>query len=150
MTTDSPCGPVERIVSLHTPGPWLVSTDPDEPEVVAELHTSGLAHFLIVPHPEYMGGLGDIAADARLVAAAPDLLRLLGLMFDAYENGVDCFEDPEDCAGYVGKAFRLSDGEFKEIADLLNKLEDAKALGVQANVELSCDPLAGRPTQTPG
>ena len=82
---------------------------------------------------------GNTAADARLVAAAPDLLRLLGLMFDAYENGVDCFEDPEDCAGYVGKAFRLSDGEFKEIADLLNKLEDAKALGVQANAKSASD-----------
>lgn len=47
----------------------------DEPEVMAELQTSGLAHFLIVPRPEYMGGLGDIAADARLVAAAPLLFE---------------------------------------------------------------------------
>lgn len=56
----------------HTPGPWEFSTDPDEPEVVAELCTSGLAHFLIVPTRD--ATLGDIAADARLIAAAPELL----------------------------------------------------------------------------
>jgi hypothetical protein len=57
----------------YTQGPWNISTDPDEPEVIAELCTSGLAHFLIVPTVE--NALGDIAADARVVAAAPDLLR---------------------------------------------------------------------------
>ena len=57
----------------YTQGPWNISTDADEPEVIAELCTSGLGHFLIVPTGE--NALGDIAADARVVAAAPDLLR---------------------------------------------------------------------------
>ncbi len=57
----------------YTQGPWNISTDPDEPEVIASLCTSGLAHFLIVPTGE--NALGDIAADAQVVAAAPDLLR---------------------------------------------------------------------------
>jgi hypothetical protein len=57
----------------YTQGPWNISTDPDEPEVIAELCTSGLARFLIVPTGE--NALGDIEADARVVAAAPDLLR---------------------------------------------------------------------------
>lgn len=56
----------------YTQGPWNISTDADAPEVIAELCTSGLAHFLIVPTEE--NALGDIAADARVVAAAPDLL----------------------------------------------------------------------------
>ncbi len=137
-TTELPSGPVERIVSLHTPGPWAVDID---------LWHYGIASTVVAgserntfPFRDLLVQVGgtDVErqeANTRLIAAAPDLLRLLGLMFDAYENGVDCFEDPEDCASYVGKAFRLPDREFKEIADLLNKLEDAKTLGVPANTK---------------
>lgn len=48
-------------------------------------------------------------------------LDLLCVMFDGYENGIDCYEDPEDQSGYVGSAFRLSDEDFHKIADLLNR-----------------------------
>ena len=48
-------------------------------------------------------------------------LDLLCIMFDGYEAGVDCYEDPEDQSGYVGRAFRLNDEDFHKIADLLNR-----------------------------
>ena len=127
----------ERIVGLHTPGPWNISSDPWHYDTLSTV-TAGDKRK-VQPDRQMIVQVGGFAdwreqeANTRLISAAPDLLRLLGLMFDAYENGTDCFEDPEDCAGYVGKAFRLSDGEFKEIADLLNKLEGANATGVQAN-----------------
>lgn len=72
-------------MNKHTPGPWHVSIDPDEPEVVANLHTSGLAHFLIVPSEE--NTLGDIAADAKLCAAAPDMLSALLYVREMIESG---------------------------------------------------------------
>lgn len=55
-----------------------------------------------------------------VVKDAEQIIDMLELMFDAYENGIDCYEDPENNAGYVGKAFRLDDEDFKRIADFLN------------------------------
>jgi len=49
------------------------------------------------------------------------LLDLLDIMFDAYENGPDCYEDPEECDVYVGKAIKLDDATFHRIADILNE-----------------------------
>ena len=37
-----------------------------------------------------------------------ELLDLLALMFDAYEDGPDCYEDPEDEVGFIGYALRLA------------------------------------------
>lgn len=50
-----------------------------------------------------------------------ELLDLLEVMFDAYEEGADCYEDPEDCAGYLGRAVKLDDAVFHRIADILNE-----------------------------
>src|SRR5512136_1140459 len=38
-----------------------------------------------------------------------ELLDLLATIFDAYEEGPDCYEDPEDCSGHLGKAVNLDD-----------------------------------------
>ena len=48
-------------------------------------------------------------------------LDLLEIMFVSYENGVSCYEDPENGEGYVGQAFRLDDETFHACADLLNR-----------------------------
>lgn len=50
-----------------------------------------------------------------------ELLDLLEVMFDAYEDGVDCYEDPDEQAGYFGKAIKLDDATFHRIADILNE-----------------------------
>ena len=50
-----------------------------------------------------------------------ELLDLLALMFDAYEDGPDCYEDPEDCSGHIGKAVHLDDATFDRIAYILNQ-----------------------------
>jgi len=50
-----------------------------------------------------------------------ELLDLLAVVFDAYEEGPDCYEDPEEQAGHVGKAVKIDDATFDRIAALLNE-----------------------------
>jgi len=54
-------------------------------------------------------------------ALEEELIDLLAIMFDAYEEGPDCYEDPDDCSGHLGKAVKLDDASFDRIADILNK-----------------------------
>lgn len=54
-------------------------------------------------------------------ALLEETLDLLAVMFDAYEEGADCYEDPEEYAGHLGKAVQLDEATFDRIADLLNE-----------------------------
>jgi hypothetical protein len=56
----------------------------------------------------------------KLTEAAPNLLEALELIYDKRENGPDCFEDPEDQGGYLGKAVNLS---FEEENSILTAFE---------------------------
>ncbi|WP_433867012.1 hypothetical protein [Ralstonia wenshanensis] len=51
----------------------------------------------------------------------PEAIRLLGLMFDGYENGRNCYEDPEGMTGFIGPAFRIDEETFDQICKLLNR-----------------------------
>ena len=84
---------------------------------------------------------GECAAEIhRLQALSNETLDFLAMMFDAYEEGPDCYEDPEDCSGHIGKAIHLDDDAFQRIADILN----AHRPRVTPNVEFSGDaPLHG-------
>ena len=65
---------------------------------------------------------GECAAEIhRLQALSNETLDFLAMMFDAYEEGPDCYEDPEDCSGHIGKAIHLDDEAFQRIADILNE-----------------------------
>lgn len=62
-------------------------------------------------------------------------LDLLETMYRLWENGIDCYLDPEDQTGYLGKAVDLDDLTERKIADLLNEhrpanptLDDAVAI----------------------
>ena len=54
-------------------------------------------------------------------ALLEETLDLLAVMFDAYEDGPDCYEDPDEYAGHIGKAVQLDEATFDRIADLLNE-----------------------------
>ena len=69
----------------HTPGPWrYVKANPSP--------TSG-AHLISGDRPGYLAevrdcGSGDVGANARLIAAAPDLLAAAQRVFDdAHDRG---------------------------------------------------------------
>ncbi len=58
---------------------------------------------------------------ARSDQDVPEAIRLLAVMVDGYENGVDCYEDPENLDGYMGPAFRVDNDEFVKMCELLNR-----------------------------
>ena len=65
--------------AMHTPGPWVVGPwfDNDgQPEIIIEHMTP---HGTLVPAVA-LGGLIGQEANARLIAAAPDLLAALELL----------------------------------------------------------------------
>ena len=50
-----------------------------------------------------------------------EALRLLAVLFNAYENGPACHDGNDDEEGaFIGNAVRLSDEDFTACADLLN------------------------------
>jgi hypothetical protein len=65
----------------------------------------------------------------KQAVAAPsvneEMRELLGLMYDRWENGVTCYEDPEDCAGHLGNAFKLDGDEEDRIIAVLAKADQA-------------------------
>jgi hypothetical protein len=56
----------------------------------------------------------------RLTQERDQAREALGDLYDKWENGDYCYEDPEDRAGYIGKAFNLSYDEENKILGLLN------------------------------
>lgn len=97
MNADSPGGPVERIVGRHTPGPWL------DWETLKWLR-----------EPKHL--LAE-TADARLIAAAPDLLEML--------------QELRECADYWSE-YDVPVGIVERMDAVL-----AKALGVPPNAALN-------------
>lgn len=56
----------------HTPAPWTLIRDPEPDD------GPGCFYYLDGPETDYDGGF--LAADARLIAAAPELLEALKVM----------------------------------------------------------------------
>jgi hypothetical protein len=57
----------------------------------------------------------------ELVEALERGIDMLAMLFDKYENGPSCYEEPDESAGYLGNAVKLCDADFHSIADFLNK-----------------------------
>lgn len=64
------------------------------------------------------GGLS--ALTGVLCVTADELLDLLEYLFEKYENGPACYEDPDGLECYLGNAIHIGDAEFSRIADILN------------------------------
>ena len=65
-----------------TPGPWRVERQNPSPTTGEWMIAGGIPGYLAEVRD---CGSGDVEANARLIAAAPDLLRALIDMLDAYE-----------------------------------------------------------------
>lgn len=64
---DESAGPLKRIVSLHTPGPWEVIERKDGTLEIGAGHNCTVARVLVPP-------VGDRRANAALLAASRDIL----------------------------------------------------------------------------
>lgn len=52
-----------------------------------------------------------------------EAIILLSAVFDAWENGTDCYDDFDGVSGsFIGKAFNLDDEIFTRCCDLLNRV----------------------------
>ena len=65
------------------------------------------------------------ASESAEALDAGQALDLLAILFDAYENGAPCFDDPDE-GSFIGNAVRLSNDDFHRCADLLNKHRPAQ------------------------
>ncbi|WP_312547626.1 hypothetical protein [Massilia sp.] len=72
--------------------------------------------------------------------AGREALRLLAVMYDKYENGVQCYEDPEEGAGFMGTAVQLDSADECSCIELLNKY--APSDEVRAAVSAATKPTA--------
>jgi hypothetical protein len=76
----------------------------------------------------YLAGRASIAP-AQSVTAQSDhdeAVRLLGCVFDAWENGDDCHEGGDPSNTYMGKCFQLDDDVFQACCSLLNRLNQPR------------------------
>jgi hypothetical protein len=99
-----------RLIAKHTPGPWFaVGYQVEiESETVADICTTNANLF-------GQGGLHDDAramANARLIAAAPEMLRLLKVAYDCLEASNFDGEDDEVLAA-IRAAIADAKGEVK-------------------------------------
>ena len=53
------------------------------------------------------------------------LREALEMIYDKWEDGVSCYEDPEEHTAFVGNAIQLSDEEEKQILALIPKQRTA-------------------------
>ena len=64
-------------MSKHTEGPWRVGRSGDGVEIVSDEMPSGVAELATVHSSAEYAGTLPVEANARLMAAAPDLLHAL-------------------------------------------------------------------------
>lgn len=64
-------------MSMHTPGPWTVEEYGDEDAPALVIHRDSETRVCFMATPGSYGDPAKIAADASLIAAAPELLEAL-------------------------------------------------------------------------
>ena len=69
--------------------------------------------------------LWDCAQMARELLAARAAVPLLKLLYDKWEDGDDCYEDPESYDGFLGKAFNLTASQENKILAAINAYDEA-------------------------
>ena len=82
---------------------------------------------LVARHDSLLTVRETLKRECEALKAERDALlearTLLDEIFAAYENGTDCYEDPEEQAGYVGRAFCMDDATFDRCVALLNQTD---------------------------
>lgn len=86
-------------------------------DVLTEEECEQLQRMEIIDSLQSAARLGAERERSAMDAA----LDLLETMYRLWENGIDCYLDPEDQTGYIGKSVDLDDLTERKIADLLNE-----------------------------
>lgn len=111
-TQPAVAGPVEPTVRRHTPGPWRFELAPNGGFDI-EKDPNDLGRYMVIatrnPHPERAA---EMHANARLIAAAPDMLNALRSLLRHAERMQDVMD--EEC----GIRFR-DDGPMSMARDAL-------------------------------
>lgn len=120
--------------SAHTPGPWQIKNDNDPLDrrtIVANVDgdcREGVWHYtyevIAICEDEYDDALPNFAANARLIAAAPDLLdalekaairfEFIAIGSDVVRAEVGATEARAAIAKATGRPVRATDSEIKE------------------------------------
>lgn len=97
--------------SKHTQGPWRVG------EGESSITTVNGEHVLSLPYPLYPASQPDeFSSNARLMAAAPDLLKACKGIVQAYQYAKKC-----------GGKFELDDYACEVLAQAIAKAEGGKS-----------------------
>lgn len=73
----------------HTIGPWRVmQATSQESDAMRIIYSADLERVAVIPDVEF-AAQREAIADARLIAAAPDLLAALQMALDASLHGID-------------------------------------------------------------
>ena len=80
-------------------------------------------------------------APAVIGADHDEAVLLLSAVFDAWENGVDCHEDGDPSAAFVGKSFTLDDDIFDRCCTLLNRLSPPRRAAAEGQVSAAAGDL---------
>lgn len=98
-------------MNKHTPGPWVVGKAarnpyPDPPGDKWSIAAYGCWIAGVYPFVRGCQDDSEAKANARLIAAAPDLLEACRAMVDCYEGGMDSGCDPPrpDCPACQARA----------------------------------------------
>lgn len=80
-------------IATHTPGPWTITRESDTHPLAIQTAEGTVAYVRHMgrPDPEWQ-------ANARLIAAAPELLAALESMVDMFERHIDGRPGPDDAA----------------------------------------------------
>ena len=84
----------------HTPGPWRVRKDEPGKWLLKQEGNGGLYLFDLRECP----GIAATDANARLIAAAPDLLAALRALITEWDRPREIPADPDWCDAIVGQA----------------------------------------------
>ena len=80
--------------SVHTPGPWRVRQNAETPLYVAAKASHGFVCVADIWGVEEQNEIdGEARANARLIAAAPDLLEMARSARNAFEERISCFRE---------------------------------------------------------
>lgn len=95
-----------------------------------EIFNAGYQAALSAVPANHVGDSNEMGQEPEKDIA--ESITLLSAIFDAWENGTDCYDDFDGVSGsFIGKAFNLDDKIFKRCCSLLNRINPPRNVSQQ-------------------